>query len=65
MNLMIAMMGPGEAVEHVEDRTIDAGETSLGIRIYRPSVVVGRAFQVGDLRSADHALTNTGWAAAS
>jgi acetyl esterase len=74
MNLMIAMMGPGEPVEHVEDRRIDAGETSFGIRIYRPSGLAGGAapvlvfyhgggFVLGDLESHDRdcrALANRG-----
>ena len=36
MDAMVAMMGEGEEVADVEDRTIDAGGQQLPIRIYRP-----------------------------
>src|SRR5215218_4290134 len=36
MNAMVAMMGPGEEVESIEDRTIDAGGQELPVRIFRP-----------------------------
>jgi acetyl esterase len=74
MTVMIAMMGPGEEVRSVEDRTIDAGGERIPIRIYRPAgladgpapVLVfyhGGGFVLGDLDSHDRdcrALANRG-----
>ena len=36
MDAMVGMMGTGEDVAHVEDRSIDAGGHTLPVRIYRP-----------------------------
>ena len=64
MNAMMAMMGPGEQVAAVEDRTIDAGGQRLPVRIYRPDgsgdgsapalvFYHGGGFVIGDLESHD------------
>jgi acetyl esterase len=74
MTAMISMMGPGEEVRSVEDRTIDADGQRVPIRIYRPAgladgpapVLVfyhGGGFVLGDLESHDRdcrALANRG-----
>jgi acetyl esterase len=74
MDAMVAMMGEGEEVAHVEDRTIDAGGQPLPIRIYRPVGVStdsapalvfyhGGGFVLGGLSSHDRdcrALANRG-----
>lgn len=39
MDAMTALMGPGEDVASVVDRTIDAGGQELPVRIYRPEAV--------------------------
>src|SRR5436305_13371891 len=63
MASMTAMMGTGEEVASVEDRTIDAGGQSIPVRIYRPEGVEdpapilvffhGGGFVLGDLESHD------------
>ena len=74
MDAMVAMMGQGEDVAHVEDRTIDAGGRQLPVRIYRPVGVStdaapalvfyhGGGFVLGGLASHDRdcrALANRG-----
>ena len=74
MDAMVTMMGPGEEVASVEDRTIDAGGQSLPVRIYRPASVGegpaptlvfyhGGGFVLGGLTSHDRdcrALANRG-----
>lgn len=74
IDAMTAMMGPGEDVASVEDRTIDAGGQILPIRIYRPAEVGdgpaptlvffhGGGFVIGGLTSHDRdcrALANRG-----
>jgi acetyl esterase len=74
MDAMVAMMGQGEEVASVEDRTIDAGGQSLPVRIYRPEGVGdgpaptlvfyhGGGFVLGGLTSHDRdcrALANRG-----
>lgn len=74
MDAMVAMMGPGEEVASVEDRTIDAGGQELPVRIYRPASVGegpaptlvfyhGGGFVLGSLTSHDRdcrALANRG-----
>ncbi len=74
MNAMVAMMGPGEEVAEVEDRTIDAAGQLLPVRIYRPAEVGagpapalvfyhGGGFVIGGLDTHDRdcrALANRG-----
>jgi acetyl esterase len=74
MDAMVAMMGPGEEVASVEDRTIDAGGQTLPVRIYRPDGLGdgpaptlvfyhGGGFVIGGLSSHDtdcRALANRG-----
>jgi acetyl esterase len=74
MDAMVAMMGPGEAVATVEDRTIDTGGQQVPVRRYRPSSVGdgpaptlvfyhGGGFVIGGLTSHDRdcrALANRG-----
>ena len=74
MTSMMAMMGPGEEMSSVEDRTIDTDTTTLRIRVYRPNglpeeaapVLVfyhGGGFVLGDLDTHDRdcrALANRG-----
>jgi acetyl esterase len=74
MDMMTTLMGPGEEVASVEDRTIDAGGQSLPVRIYRPSGLAdgpapalvfyhGGGFVLGGLTSHDRdcrALANRG-----
>ena len=74
MNMMIAMMGPGEQVAAVEDRTISVDGLELPVRIYRPDGLGagpapalvfyhGGGFVLGDLDSHDRdcrALANRG-----
>jgi acetyl esterase len=71
---MVAIMGPGEAVASIEDRTIDVGGRTLPVRIYRPEGLVdgpaptlvfyhGGGFVIGGLHSHDRdcrALANRG-----
>jgi acetyl esterase len=74
MDSMVALMGQGEEVGHVEDRTIDAGGQQLPVRIYRPVGVStdaapalvfyhGGGFVLGGLATHDRdcrALANRG-----
>ena len=74
MDAMVPMMGPGEDVASVEDRTIDAGAQTLPVRRYRPASVGdgpaptlvfyhGGGFVLGGLLSHDRdcrALANRG-----
>ena len=74
MNAMVAMMGPGEDVAEVSDRTIDAAGQELPVRIYRPAGVGagpapalvfyhGGGFVIGGLDTHDRdcrALANRG-----
>jgi len=74
MDAMVAMMGPGEDVATVEDRTIDAAGQALPVRIYRPAGLAdgpaptlvfyhGGGFVLGGLASHDRdcrALANRG-----
>jgi acetyl esterase len=74
MDAMVAMMGRGEDVASVEDRTIDAGGRPVPVRRYRPSAVPdgpaptlvfyhGGGFVIGGLASHDRdcrALANRG-----
>jgi acetyl esterase len=74
MGAMIAMMGPGEEMRAVQDRTIDASGERIPIRIYRPAGLAdgpapllvfyhGGGFVLGDLDSHDRdcrALANRG-----
>ena len=74
MDSMMKMMGAGEDVESVEDRTIDAGGQQVPVRIYRPAglgegpapVLVfyhGGGFVIGGLDTHDRdcrALANRG-----
>ena len=74
MDAMVAMMGPGEDVACVEDRTIEADGQSLPVRIYRPEGLGdgpaptlvfyhGGGFVIGGLMSHDRdcrALANRG-----
>ena len=64
MDAMVAMMGPGEDVASVEDRTIEAGGQSLPVRVYRPEGLAdgpaptlvfyhGGGFVIGGLMSHD------------
>lgn len=74
MDAMVAMMGQGEDVASVEDRTIAAGDHTLPVRIYRPDGLGegpapalvfyhGGGFVLGGLDSHDRdcrALANRG-----
>lgn len=74
MDAMVLMMGEGEDVATVDDRTIDAGGQTLPIRVYRPAGVGdgpaptlvfyhGGGFVLGGLLSHDRdcrALANRG-----
>jgi acetyl esterase len=74
MDAMMAMMGEGEEVASVEDRTIDAAGQTLPVRVYRPQGVGdgpaptlvfyhGGGFVIGGLDSHDRdcrALANRG-----
>ena len=74
MDAMVGVMGPGEDVAVVEDRTIDAGGQTLPVRRYRPAAVGegpaptlvfyhGGGFVLGGLVSHDRdcrALANRG-----
>jgi len=74
MDTMATMMGQGEAVASVEDRTLDVGTHTLPIRVYRPESVGdgpaptlvfyhGGGFVIGSLTSHDRdcrALANRG-----
>src|SRR5262245_50888846 len=73
-DMMVGMMGAGEEVASVEDRTIDLGDRTLPVRIYRPESVGdgaaptlvffhGGGFVIGSLTSHDRdcrALANRG-----
>jgi acetyl esterase len=73
-DMMVTMMGPGEEVASVEDRTIHAGGHDLPIRIYRPEGLGdgpaptlvfyhGGGFVIGGLATHDRdcrALANRG-----
>jgi acetyl esterase/lipase len=73
-DMMVGMMGAGEDVASVEDRTIDLGDRTLPVRIYRPESVGegpaptlvfyhGGGFVIGGLTSHDRdcrALANRG-----
>jgi acetyl esterase len=74
MDAMVAMMGGGEAVASVEDRSLDVGGRTLAVRRYRPASVGegpaptlvfyhGGGFVIGSLASHDRdcrALANRG-----
>ncbi len=74
IDAMTALMGPGEEVEHVEDRTVDVGGRTLPVRVYRPGGLGegpapalvfyhGGGFVIGGLTSHDRdcrALANRG-----
>lgn len=74
MLAMVSMMGPGEEVASVEDRTIPVGDNELPIRIYRPEGVPDRGapalvffhgggFVIGSIETHDRdcrALANRG-----
>jgi acetyl esterase len=74
MDMMVGMMGAGEDVASVEDTSIDLGDRSLPVRIYRPESVGdgpaptlvffhGGGFVIGSLASHDRdcrALANRG-----
>jgi acetyl esterase len=74
MDMMVGMMGAGEDVGSVEDRTIDLGDRTLPVRVYRPESAGdgaaptlvyfhGGGFVIGSLTSHDRdcrALANRG-----
>jgi acetyl esterase len=73
MDAMVVMMGPGEEVASVDDRTIEAGGQTLTVRRYRPEGLDdaaptlvfyhGGGFVIGSLQSHDRdcrALANRG-----